>query len=649
MLDFAAEASSPSQTKLPASLPLDGLKDTLMSVESIVPPLWPLRDYVAVNPFLGLSDRRFLQAEQILGDLRDCEMLPSREYFRQQVERGTILPEDAQAACQQCSEEYPELYDGINAGDVWQWIDEATPQPVDLSRRFSTVAEALDRLQGSTWSSHIVNDISRNVAAHYDEGQAFWKSPWKSLPLYDAWRHAAQQSYRMEMLGVKGFHELVMHLPETPLEAIACLLNELQVPQAHWQSFLLCEIFSVAGWASFVRYRVREAEMAGNRDDDLLGLLAIRLTYDVALSKSTDLDLHAKPGLFPAETEACGVEFERSNVHTNVAVRYALQVAAEIAYRRKICRELKENHVPVQRPASARKTAQMVFCIDVRSEVIRRHLESVSNGIETFGFAGFFGMALEFVPLGEDSGPAQCPVLLSPAFKVHETILGVNQEERSQAALRRQLLRAGRKLWKSFQTSAVSCFSFVESLGLAYFAKLWSDSFRWTRPVASAAEDGVARHDRAKLGPDVQLIRDGALSPESRLDLAQGMLRNLGLTSNFGRIVVLCGHGADVTNNPYKAGLDCGACGGHSGEPNARVAATLLNDKEVRQGLAERGISVPEDTWFVPAVHNTTTDQIQFFDTGSMPATHADEFQNLKEWTEEAGERTRMEPQPAFG
>jgi uncharacterized protein YbcC (UPF0753/DUF2309 family) len=104
------------------------------------------------------------------------------------------------------------------------------------------------------------------------------------------------------------------------------------------------------------------------------------------------------------------------------------------------------------------------------------------------------------------------------------------------------------------------------------------------------------------------------MSTAERAQLALGILKGLGLVANFGRIVLFCGHGSATKNNPYASGLDCGACGGHAGDANARLAAYLLNQPDVREALAERGIAIPADTVFIGGLHNTTTDEVSLFD-----------------------------------
>jgi len=616
------------------------LLPTLAEIEGLVPPLWPLKDYVAVNPFLGLSGWKFLEARSLLRAVRDGDVLPPADYFQALLQSGTVSPADISSALAQCREEYPAYYQGLDGDRVVRSIEGSESAPAVSERCYFTVAEVIDRDQGGSWTNHILNDITRHAAAHYDEGQAGWPNPWRHLPLYQAWLESVHIGWRMDMLGVRGFRRLVDALPESQPQAIAILLRELDIPPSHWRGFLLCQLFSVAGWASYTRYRGREAEMAGGRDDDLLGLLVIRLAYDVALVHSHWPDWPAqRQRLFPAGAEGEPPEKRRPSI--DVLSRYAMQVAAEVAYRRDLVARLTTG-VPAP-PAQERRLVQFVFCIDVRSEVMRRHLESLTDGLETFGFAGFFAMPFAYEPLGQSAAVAQCPVLLSPGFRVGETVVDAGATELRQVVARRGERRLGRKVWKSFQTSAVSCFSFVESLGVWYLGKLLTDTLGVTRPVPAGDRDGLPRGGGLSLAPDLREDAAHALSLARKTDLAEGMLRNLGLVAGFARLVVICGHMSEVVNTPYKAGLDCGACGGHSGEPNARVAAGLLNDPRVRGQLAERGILIPDDTWFVPAVHITSTDEIRFFDTAALPASHATDFERLRQWTQEAGQRCREE------
>jgi uncharacterized protein YbcC (UPF0753/DUF2309 family) len=621
------------------------------AIAAIVPPVWPLADYVAVNPFLGMADQRFLDARQMLRDVRDCELLPTASSLFDPFTRGEITATDIEQAYRQCVEEYPDLF-GDHApqslvgtlANVVTATAAGTAMPA-ADRRYHTVSEAIDRREGSSWSSHVVTDISRHCAAHYDHGQAAWPNPWKHLPLYEGWRETMRLSHRMDLLGIRRFRQFVKELPAKPEAAIACLLERMAIPERHWQMFLLCELLSVAGWASYLTYRRRQAEAvdSDSHDEHLVDLLAIRLAYDAALAQSRPGGIEPSH-LYPIDESS-------PRPAANVLARYLFQTAIEIAYRRRLCLSLsKPRPVPT---ATNRRTLQMIFCIDVRSEVFRRHLEATSDSVETFGFAGFFGMPLEMVPLGAAHGPAQCPVLLTPAFRVHErvTIRGQVADDtlQHQATAMRHTLRQGRKIWKSFQASATSSFSFVESFGLAYLPQLLGNTFGWTRPVSPAASDGVPKRGPAVLGPDIHAPGPDLLTLARQTDLAAGMLRNLGLVDGFARIVVVCGHASDVVNNPYRAGLDCGACGGHSGEPNARVAAALLNDPLVRKNLAEKGITIPADTWFVPAVHNTTTDMIRFLDTDRMPTGHAAEFEQVKAWLADAGAAARLERSPRLG
>jgi uncharacterized protein YbcC (UPF0753/DUF2309 family) len=242
---------------------------------------------------------------------------------------------------------------------------------------------------------------------------------------------------------------------------------------------------------------------------------------------------------------------------------------------------------------------QAVFCIDVRSEVFRRALEATELPVQTLGFAGFFGMPINHkVPLFGKT-QARCPVILAPPLNTAQRAGALSVPEMESFTFESIDARESARADKRYKEGAASCFTFVETLGLGYLVKLVKDSFGLNKQVEK---------DSTLPGfldmPDL----------EASTNLAHGILKGLGLKKTFAKVILLCGHGCETQNNPYASGLDCGACGGHAGDANARIAAALLNRADVRAELAKRGVLIPETTQFIGGLHNTTTDEVTLFD-----------------------------------
>ncbi len=134
-----------------------------------------------------------------------------------------------------------------------------------------------------------------------------------------------------------------------------------------------------------------------------------------------------------------------------------------------------------------------------------------------------------------------------------------------------------------------------------------------------------------------ELTEDGYLLGFSFTEMADrlaGLLRNIGLTQNFAPLVVVVAHGSSSVNNPHFAAYDCGACSGKPGAPNARAFAWMANHESVRAILRERGIDIPDNTRFVAALHNTSRDEITYFDKHLLekhPAFGLHDFQHAME------------------
>ena len=352
-------------------------------------------------------------------------------------------------------------------------------------------------------------------------------------------------------------------------------------------------------------------------------------------------------------------------------------------------------------PRDKRPFAQVMFCIDVRSERIRRHLEKVGD-YQTYGIAGFFGIPVGFIGMDKGSETQLCPVVVSPKNLVLELDIARNPDDQALASVLEQVFH-------ELKASILSPFITVEAIGMLFGLDMFGKSFaplaynRWRQHLhperldSRLLLDKLSREDadsiirslqRAMIvkaisrdlgiereavtdemirelretalgnheGPtafanqfkldtrteqnflerlrgvyrinsgytQIQLERLGRIgfTLDEQVHFVSQALRSIGLTSNFSRFVLLAGHGSTSENNPYESALDCGACGGNHGIVNARVLAQIANKPSVRERLRAQGIEIANDTWFVPAFHNTTTDEVKLHDLSLLPPSH---------------------------
>ncbi|UPY37186.1 DUF2309 domain-containing protein [Sediminicoccus sp. KRV36] len=595
----------------------------LRQVAARIAPVWPLADFVAVNPFLGLVDQPFGAAQALLGQVSGRPALPERSRLAAALESGRITEADLVAAIA-----------AAGAATTPAALRAAALQPrpeSPVAPQARTVADVLDATLGTDWTRITREEIAKWIAAWSDEGQASWAMPWRGEALYAAWRQAARQDLSPELAGLAGFRAHVAALPADPAESVAASLKVLGIPEP--EAYLHRALLGLAGWAALLRQRGWLRELDGAPNDAVIELLAIRLAWEQALYAH-----HAAPEFRAAWRARLAAPADAS---PDLTADLLLLDAYERGYQRELGAQLMRPGVPAALPP----LVQAAFCIDVRSEVFRRALEDVTPQVATIGFAGFFGFALEYVRLGDAKGAGQCPVLLKPGLIICEAVQGASAQEEARLAEGRGLRRRAADLWASFRSSAVSSFAYVETAGFLAAPAL----VRGTLGITDAAADGLDPALRARLAPSLETrpwqARAHGFASAARLDAAEAVLRALSLTHDFAPLVLLAGHGSSTVNNPHAAGLDCGACGGHTGESNARVAAAVLNDPTVREGLAARGIVIPPATRFLAALHDTTTDEVTLYDADpSDPA-----IAQLRGWLDAASRRARLLRAAALG
>jgi uncharacterized protein YbcC (UPF0753/DUF2309 family) len=563
-----------------------------------IAPLWPLSHFVAVNPFVGFADQTFARTAETHQRIQGADTVLPKAWFKAKFKAGDIGLVNVRSAVAAVTPEITESFDAagqvLTADNLVALLSDPNE---DIEPLFQTCSFSayLDSREGSYWQHIIREEAAKWVAAYDDEGQSSWKFP--------CWKAAAEIDRNPELNGLSGFRKFVAQLPADPHAVIELAIKTLQMPQERIEPLLYRILLTVPGWAGHLRYKDRELEIRGGSGDSLLQLLAILLSYDLALYANHSDD---KDRLLGWQRNLIEQPLNDGSLALplDLAQRLIWQTAMEHVFEQKLRIDIapltKSNAV------ASRPDVQAIFCIDVRSEVFRRSLESTGMHIQTIGFAGFFGLPIDHSVSGLGGSQARCPVLFAPPVRTTDCMAGIEASEFDQLTFQRVDARESKRTWKRFKEAASSCFTFVETIGLSYGVEL--------------VKDGFGLFGKSSVDKGAPAFID-ALSTTERANLAEGILKGLGLLENFGRIVLFCGHGSATKNNPYASGLDCGACGGHAGDANARLAAALLNQADVRVDLAERGISIPEDTVFIGGLHITTTDEVSLFDYAAADPT----------------------------
>ena len=392
----------------------------------------------------------------------------------------------------------------------------------------------------------------------FDDGQATLPMPLRYQGLYAAWRQLAVHDACLHEHDEQKKAWLAS-LPENPHQAIQSCLLQLGIARAEYQPFLTLLLTTLPGWASFIRYRTDWAGLDARHPHPVTqaDYLAVRLIITWLL--------WPEAGALVAWHQQV-----LEQVRSKPAVLEQLQ-QAERAYRLPLLAQLATQ--PLKQPRVA--AAQLVFCIDVRSEAFRRALEATGD-YQTLGFAGFFGVPVQITDTVTGESYASCPVLLSPQCTVKESPGGgaAEQEQDRRGYVRLTKLN---QLYQSIKYTFTTPFALVESLGIA--TGTWMGLRSLAPGMASRLKSKAIQAIRKPVAMEPSL---DTLSLADQCAYAEGALRLMGLTHHFAPMVVFCGHGSTTQNNAYATALDCGACGGRHGAPNARILAGMLNTPAVR-------------------------------------------------------------------
>ena len=553
----------------------------IREASAVIGKTWPLYSFVTSNPLTGYEKMPFQEAVKSAKNYLNAGVFPGTDVYRKALEDGEI---DKKLLVALLAENgltnTPEFY-----------LNHMEPS---REGRSLNPNHRLDRM------------LSKWLAAFMDEGLAEWEMPGKDEGFYKAWRNLA--AYDGE-LGKVAKNKI----PATSSEALNQVMGGYS--QEECTRIFTHHLAALPGWTGYINYRVETNT-------------PFQQAYPISLEDYLGVRLWLARHLgAPILPESTG----QKEGDGQVRLQYLWLKAWERSWQKTFLKTLeKASTDTAAKPETPTPDAQLVFCIDTRSEAIRRHVESSGN-YETYGYAGFFGIAMDYENMEDDIVRKSCPPILPSAYQVSETSRVDNGEKLAAYQKRNEVLKFGEYFLKRMKNMLPSAFGFVEGSGFYYgislLARTLNPGFLYrlkqknTPVFESFCDPQIGRSDARGSEPGIPLSEQVSIV-KSAFDLMGW--------KHYAPLVLFVGHGSHSANNPFGSSLDCGACAASPGRHNARMLARLANRSEVREALAgEHGIQIPENTVFIGGEHNTTTDEITLFDSG-VPESHQTELKALK-------------------
>jgi len=559
-----------------------------------------------------------------------------------------------------------------------------------------TLARWCDKTMHKRLEWTMNREVIKWCEAFLDEGHAVWPMPGRQQGFYAAWKSLASKEW--SPCGIAGSRKKIAALPESPEEAVLSHLDALGIPSELMEEYLSLVLTSLYGWASYINWRgsqgfeLNSLEWQNNYPIDLVQYLAVRLYYERELVEQTCRIELGIPGTYESvvsyvrESLKDG-EFDGSRL-ARLSSAWELSLLAntlglslstlkqvETAKLDQLLQWLKDfpesGHGPVWLEAyeagylndmieklrsaalkmknddeePTRPDAQANFCIDVRSEPFRRNLESVGN-FETFGYGGFLDIPLRYKALGHHHLTNQNPGIVQPGNTIYEVVRDNHKSKENRYHKGKGFLKTIKRMQHDLKSHVITPYVKVEALGWIFGIPLIGRTLfpaaygRWRKRI----HDVIAPPVSTQMTVDRNEEEGVGFTDKEQAVHVESVIRAMGLTTNkVSRLVAMVGHKSTSDNNPYESAIDCGAVWGNSMEPNVRLFATMANKPHVRKYMSECGIEIPEDTHFIAAEHNTTTDQVIIFDEEDIPESHKKDVQVFKQGLRKATVKTAYE------
>jgi len=591
--------------------------EVIHELKHYLPSQAPLKDFIHHNTLHAFQNLKFedaiLKAAKMFGYKVS---LPLKEY-RELYKKGKIFHANLERV----------IIEKKGKEALATWLQKTIEQKYDTN-----ITARIGELR-STWRSkyHLNIDsvthpkLFRILCSYLDQGIAIWKFPEDDKGFLTTLREIEKNS-AVSIFNSKRVRDMFIN---TRCE-IPQLLHELVGDERLYKRYLFDQQFAHQGWSGMV-------SAIEDQPQSLMDLKKISVKELIILEcllEIDTLDVKFKGKWVPLRSK---IDENITDLFADVPsmelfeVKFIWQNAFEWSYYDNVLNGLKLGWAPATKTKIP--SFQALFCIDDRECSLRRYLEQEAPTCETFGTPGFFGVEFFFKPEHGKFYSKLCPAPITPSYLVKELdTRNVRKTDVHFTGQTHSLLRG----WFISTT-----------LGFWSACRLFLQIFRpKLSPAAAVSFNHMDKFSKLTIENEHSEKENGlqiGFTVEEMANRVEALLKSIGLVKNFGSIVYLIGHGSSSVNNPHYAGYDCGACCGRPGSVNARVACYMANKREVREILINRGIEIPGTTQFVGGLHDTSRDDIMFFDEESLTPHNLEQHQRNKKYFEKALDKNAKE------
>lgn len=595
------------------------IDNVVRHLKHFLPAQAPLKDFIHHNTLHAFQHKKFFEAIGEARTLYGYKTALSLTEFRNLYANEKI--EDA-------------ALDFVLHGEKDLNINKSTLLDQQIEENFEgrigQLRKNWKKIYGIDLDLEIHASLFRFINAYLDQGVGIWQMPKNDRGFLATIKDLDKNSFLGHLKNKRA--KTLLHNPKTELQD---LLKIIVGDENLYEHYIFDQQMSHPGWSGMVSFIEDHPEkLIDTRNISLQELIFFECLLEIDL-----LDHKFGENWAPLSlriSDRVNHLFNPIHFSEYDQMISIWQKAFEWTHYNQVLNDLDQNISDIKKHTD-KVSFQAVFCIDDRECSLRRHIESVEPKAETFGTPGFFGAAMYYKPMDSNFAMKVCPEPIKPKHIVHE-------------------YSDNKTLKKDFHFSNHThslLFGWIitHTLGFWSAVRLFINIFL---PKLSPATTHSFQHmDKlSKLTIERQLEKDGELwvgfTKNEMVDIVENVLRSIGLVDNFSTIIYIIGHGASSVNNTHYAGYDCGACSGRPGSVNARTFCYMANHIEVRTLLSQRGININQHTIFVSGLHDTTRDEIEFYDEELIVNEFANFHTANKKVFAEALERNAVERAKRF-